>query len=213
MSTAPVDTAVLDAQLPGWDYADAYDVMVDGDGPDSALTAIRCLSGSGPGRLMLRARDLLVSAVGLKPAVSGADELFPVLVDTPQLAVVGLDDSHLDFRILVRLDGRRVRCVTVVRRHNALGRAYFAVVRPFHRRLVPYLLARAAQRRWTTIVDSGQGRGARTHASAVNDVTHPGTGRWVAGLGGTGAVSRNPVEPLTGAGAAAVVLARAWGPR
>ena len=95
---------------------------------------------------MLEVRDLLVSAVGLKPAVTGAEELFPVLVDTPRLAVVGLDDAHLDFRILVSLERRRVRCVTAVRRHNGLGRAYFAVVRPFHQRLVPYLLVRAAQR-------------------------------------------------------------------
>ncbi len=31
--------AVLHAQLPGWDYADAYDVVLDGAGPESALTA------------------------------------------------------------------------------------------------------------------------------------------------------------------------------
>ena len=167
VSTAPVETAVANAHLPGWDYADAYDVMVDGDGPLSALTAIRCLSGPRPGRLVLRARDLLVGLVGLKPAVTGADELFPVLVDTPQLAVVGLDDAHLDFRIVVSLERGRVRCVTVVRRHNTLGHAYFAVVRPFHRRLVPYLLARAAQRRWTPIAHSGQSREAPTHLSPV----------------------------------------------
>ena len=165
VSAAPVDTVVLDAQLPGWDYADAYDVLVDGEGPDSALAAVRCLSAPGPGRLVLRARDVLVSTVGLKPAVTGSAELFPVLVDTPHLAVVGLDDAHLDFRILVNLDRRRVRCVTVVRRHNRLGHAYFAVVRPFHRRLVPYLLARAAQRRWTQGGDSGEDRGG-AHAGA-----------------------------------------------
>jgi hypothetical protein len=153
-----LDTAVLDAQLPGWDYADAYDVMVDDDGPDSALTAVRCLTAPGPGQLVLRVRDLLVGAVGLKPAVTGAAELFPVLVETPHFAVVGLDDAHLDFRILVSVDRRSVRCVTVVRRHNALGRAYFAVVRPFHRRLVPHLLARAAHRGWTAGAHSHPGR-------------------------------------------------------
>lgn len=98
-------------------------------------------------------------------AATGADELFRVLVDTPELAVVGLDDGHLDFRILMSLEQRRVRCVTVVPRHNASGDAYFAVVRPFHRRLVPYLLVRAAQRGWTPAVESGQGRHGRTHAS------------------------------------------------
>ena len=66
----------------------------------------------------------------------------------PFTAVVGLDDTHLDFRIVVSVEPGQVRCVTVVRRHNALGRVYFAVVGPFHRRLVPSLLTRAAQRRW-----------------------------------------------------------------
>ena len=140
VSAAPIDTALLDAHLAGWDYTDAYDVMVDGDGPESALAAIRCLSGPAPARLLLRARDLAVSTVGLKPAATGSAELFPALLDTPQLAVIGLDDAHLDFRIIMALDRLRVRCITAVRRHNALGCAYFAVVRPFHRRLVPYLL-------------------------------------------------------------------------
>lgn len=159
VSTAPVDTAELDAQLPGWDYADAFDVVVDGTVPDSALAAARRLFEPGGGRL-LRARDLLVRPAGLEPAVTGADDLFPVLLDTPQLAVLGLDDSHLDFRILVGLEHRRVRCVTVVRRHNLLGHAYFAVVRPFHRFLVPHLLARTARRGWTTAVDPGRGAGS-----------------------------------------------------
>lgn len=148
MTTAPVDAALLDAHLPGWDHVDAYDVVVDGVGPNSAAAAARCITGSGSGRLLLRARDLLVSPVGLKPAATGDDQLFPVLVDTPSLAVLGLDDAHLDFRIIVSLEHRRVRCITVVRRHNALGRGYFAVVRPFHRRLVPHLLVRAERRGW-----------------------------------------------------------------
>ena len=159
VSTAPVDPAVLQAHLSDWDYADAYGVVVDGAGPDSALTAARCLFEPGGGRL-LRARDLLVGVVGLEPAVTGSDDLFPVLVDTPQLVVLGLDDSHLDFRIVVEVEPRQVRCLTAVRRHNRLGHAYFAVVRPFHRRIVPHLLARAARRGWTpVVVDPVRGAG------------------------------------------------------
>ena len=80
VSAAPVDTALLDAHLAGWDYTDAYDVMVDGDGPESALAAIRCLSGPAPARL-LRARDLAVCTVGLKPAATGPAELSPPSAD------------------------------------------------------------------------------------------------------------------------------------
>lgn len=155
LSVVPVDSDVLDVHLPGWDYADGFEITTDGAGPDSAMTALRCLLGPGRGHVVLQARDHLVGAVGLKPAVTGGDVLFPVLAHTPRLAVAGLDDSHLDFRILVSVDARHVRCVTAVRRHNALGRAYFVVVRPFHRRLVPYLLRRAARRSWLPVGTAG----------------------------------------------------------
>ena len=65
------------------------------------------------------------------------------------------------------LDRLRVRCITAVRRHNALGCAYFAAVRPFHRRLVPYLLTRAAQREWTPVIGPKGERAASTHGGAL----------------------------------------------
>ena len=146
-----ITSALLDEHLPGWDYADAYETGVGAAPPQDALTATRCLlSPSGPGRRLLQARDLVARRLGLRPAVTGAPDLFPVLYATPELAVVGLDDEHLDFRVLTELTGAGVRCTTVVRRHNALGHAYFGVVAPFHRRLVPRLLARAAERGWAT---------------------------------------------------------------
>ena len=61
---------------------------------------------------------------------------------------MGLDDRHLDFRVIVAVDDDQVTCTTAVRRHNALGHAYFAVLAPFHLRLVPRLLDRAARARW-----------------------------------------------------------------
>ena len=149
VSPTPADLDVVAAHLPGWDHLDAFETLVTGDAPDCALAAARCLlDQSRSGELVLRARDLCVRAVGLQPAVTNADDLFPVLSETPELAVLGLDDHHLDFRILVSLTDGRVRCTTAVRRHNRLGHAYFAVVRPFHRRIVPRLLARSSRHGW-----------------------------------------------------------------
>ena len=67
---------------------------------------------------------------------------------TDELIVSGADDRHLDFRAVfaVREDsdgGAELVLLTVVRRHNRLGRAYFALIRPFHRRIVPAILRRA----------------------------------------------------------------------
>ncbi len=44
---------------------------------------------------------------------------------------------------MLRVVGDDLQCATVVHHHNATGRAYFTVVKPFHRRIVPALLRRA----------------------------------------------------------------------
>jgi hypothetical protein len=61
--------------------------------------------------------------------------------------VTGGDDKHLDFRVSVcKLDGlgtNRVALSTVVRPHNAFGRAYLCVILPFHRLGIRTILANA----------------------------------------------------------------------
>ena len=118
VSAAPVDTALLDAHLAGWDYTDAYDVMVDGDGPESALAAIRCLSGPAPARLLLRARDLAVSTVGLKPAATGPAELFPAVCrpSGPPRRTSGS-----------RVRARMPRTLVAALRHHAAGSRWLRV--------------------------------------------------------------------------------------
>ena len=63
--------------------------------------------------------------------------------------ILGLDDRHLDFRLLVEVNelgsGRQaVSASTFVATHNLLGRAYLAIVMPFHRIIVPAMLSRVA---------------------------------------------------------------------
>lgn len=63
---------------------------------------------------------------------------------TPSRLVMGEDDRHLDFRVVLDVAGeaaaRAVTVATVVRYRNAFGRAYFALVRPFHRLVVPAMV-------------------------------------------------------------------------
>ena len=97
---------------------------------------------------LLRGRDRLARLAGLKPAARPPGGLFPVFTKTPDLIVMGLNDSHLDFRLLLARHDERVTITTLIQRHNALGTAYFAVVRPFHRALIPRLLDSASSRDW-----------------------------------------------------------------
>ncbi|WP_348626172.1 MULTISPECIES: DUF2867 domain-containing protein [unclassified Mesorhizobium] len=60
--------------------------------------------------------------------------------------MLGLDDRHLDFRLLVEVRDLGMTCqevaaTTIVKTHNWLGRAYLAIVMPFHRIIVPAMLA------------------------------------------------------------------------
>jgi hypothetical protein len=75
--------------------------------------------------------------------------MFPVLSETPQRIIAGLDDRHLDFRVVVDVAGsgagRRVTATTVVLTHNLLGRVYLTIILPFHRLIVRAMLRQIAR--------------------------------------------------------------------
>ncbi len=129
--------------LPHADWADRFGV--EGvDGPLTARQALERMTARAPawiGRLM-GLRNGLVRLVGLKTAkIDG----FPVLSEREDQIVVGFDDGHLDFRLVIRVEPmtaglNRVSIATLVDRHNALGRVYIAVVTPFHKAIVARML-------------------------------------------------------------------------
>jgi Protein of unknown function (DUF2867) len=149
-----VEVTVPDAPgiLPGAQFADAYALDISGQSL-SARAAVQLAFSDAPGWItnLLRLRNIVVAPFGLKagekakkPFVEKAG-IFPVLDETPNRVVLGLDDRHLDFRLLVDVkdgsDGMQtVTASTLVRTHNAFGRIYLAIVKPFHRIIVPAML-------------------------------------------------------------------------
>lgn len=75
--------------------------------------------------------------------------IFTLAQATPREAVVFDDDKHLKVQLSFfkhAVDGiPMVSVSTVVHIHNRLGRAYMSVVGPVHKRIVPLMLAQAAQ--------------------------------------------------------------------
>jgi hypothetical protein len=137
-----------DIPLPNADFSDAYSVRVAG--PLDALEAARRMvtrrSRWVDGLLMLR--NLAVRPFGLRRAAPDGAEMigiFPIVSASPQRVVMGFDDAHLDFRVVVEVapEGnlQRVTATTFVRTRNRLGRLYLALVKPFHRVIVPAMLA------------------------------------------------------------------------
>ncbi len=133
---APVDCAAF---LPGYDFADAYAAPAPA-GVD-AIEAARRAFAQAPrwAAALMNLRDRLVAPFGLKPAPSTG---FPIISQSPEQVVMGFDDRHLDFRIVVTVAGGMATVTTIVRRHNFLGRLYLAAVLPFHRMIAPAFAAK-----------------------------------------------------------------------
>jgi hypothetical protein len=144
-----VDVSTL---LAGAQFVDAYRVEIGAMKLDARQASVKMfMQDSYWTNALLRLRNILVTPFGLKtsgeglPAPGGLIGLFPVVSETPERLIAGFDDYHLDFRVVVDVDGqpgvRRVTLNTLVRTHNLLGRTYLALILPFHR-----LIARSKMR-------------------------------------------------------------------
>ena len=131
--TAIPAVACADAEriLPGHQFADAYKVPAP-RGVDAIAATHMAFARGGPWwiRALTGLRNRLGRIVGLKPAPASG---FPVIRQAPDEVVLGLDDKHLDFRIVVTVAAGFATVTTLVRWHNAWGRAYLAAIMPFHR--------------------------------------------------------------------------------
>lgn len=130
------------------DASDCWTTAVLPGDPDSPPAWARLLFGRPGGSvgLLLRARDLAVQPFGLKTAPTSmrSPTGFPLLAQDGDEVLLGLDDSHLDFRVGIAVRDRIVHVTTTVQINSRLGRVYWAVVRRAHPHLVRAMLRRAA---------------------------------------------------------------------
>ncbi|GAA1221206.1 hypothetical protein GCM10009665_09230 [Kitasatospora nipponensis] len=142
----PADSQIA-AGFPRVDYRDAFAAALPPGAATDPQEWARRVFAQPPGWIgrLLRLRDTLVAPLGLRGAErrSAGPFPFPQLRLTEREVVYGKDDRHLDFRVSVHTGGGELTITTVVHWNNALGRAYFRPVRPFHRRIVRSLLRRA----------------------------------------------------------------------
>ncbi|MDX1089588.1 DUF2867 domain-containing protein [Sinorhizobium medicae] len=150
MRPRSVAAGLPNAWLPGADWSDRHELLVFGERMTAAEAARALGSAAGWVRSLLALRNRFASLIGLNaaapPAHSGLIGTFPLLHSDDREAVVGYDDRHLDFRIVVDVregpaDSQIIGMTTLVRRRNLFGRLYLAAVMPFHKAIVPTLLA------------------------------------------------------------------------
>ena len=147
-----VDTAAL---LAGAQFADAFRIDLPSTKLDARTAAQRML-GRSPRwvEILVALRNRLVAPFGLKtpdPPGSGAFGtigIFPVVSEAQDRLVLGFDDGHLDFRVVVDVAacgaGQSFTLTTLVLTHNLLGRAYLAIILPFHRLIARTMLRQVA---------------------------------------------------------------------
>jgi hypothetical protein len=153
--TRAVPVRLPDPALPGADWADAFEIGLP-ESNVSAIDAARRALGSMPGwvRRLMAVRNALARLVGLKAGPDGGVGpgqkigIFPILAEDPKRVVLGLDDWHLDFRLVVEVEhdkseGTLLRATTLVHRKSLFGRLYIGLVAPFHRVIVPTALRSA----------------------------------------------------------------------
>ncbi|MCI1014703.1 DUF2867 domain-containing protein [Herbaspirillum sp. C7C2] len=156
------------ALLPGAGFADSFRIRLTPQLAQLNTTEITArMMAAQPAWIsaLLTLRDRLVAPLGLKRASdNGAPAGFPLLMAEPRRVVMGLDDSHLDFRLCVeKSSGHAVEATsdanevgnvgdiddvgdqwltvtTVVRTKRWLGEFYLAAIMPFHRCVARTLL-------------------------------------------------------------------------
>lgn len=144
--------------LPSADWADRFTLGLPVDNL-TAREAARLALEHPPGwvRRLMALRNALVAPFGLKGAAeqvtSSETEIggFPVVSVSDDRVVLGFDDRHLDFRIVIdirqdRPNGQTLSVMTLVHRNNFFGRLYLAAVMPFHKLIVRTMLSGIGRR-------------------------------------------------------------------
>lgn len=137
--------------LPGADFADAF--RIDGLAQsETAEDVARRLPHATPAWVdrLMSLRGLLVRPFGLKtgfPEEHRAKTLFPMIASSPDQVVLGMNDKHLDFRLVIDVgkagDTNQATFTTFVKTHNPGGRLYITLIKPFHRVIVPAMMRQA----------------------------------------------------------------------
>ncbi|MGC1549427.1 MAG: DUF2867 domain-containing protein [Rhodanobacter sp.] len=158
--------SVLAHLFEGANLADAFAIVLP-RGATHDINALACAVLGHPApwvKMLLRLRDVAVASFGVKTSTHIRDEVrsgatghidfFRILQQSERELIVGEDDKHLDFKasLLVRPtrngQDRELVATTVAMCHNRFGRAYIALIAPFHRLVVRSNLRRAALRGW-----------------------------------------------------------------
>lgn len=151
LTNAP-DHLSLAREVGPFDYSDTYSVTPRGEATVSDIVRKVFALPRWVNALMEIRRLLIVKTFGLRTGKEGAGFLEPdgtpknVIARSDDEILISQDDKHLRFWIDIAKESKDgapvITMTTFVKFHNRWGRLYFAVIRPFHGRVVQATLAR-----------------------------------------------------------------------
>ena len=120
------------------------------------ISRLVCTMAPGWVKSLMIARNKLVKPLGLKTQlpqdykesfeVGGYVAFFKIFNITSDHVVLGADDSHLNFRLIVYNDQSRlynIKVTTLVQFNNTMGGAYIQFVKPFHKLILRRMVKNA----------------------------------------------------------------------
>lgn len=139
------------------DYADCYQINTYKNYQIDELVNKVFLSPHWADHLM-KLRNKVVAIFGLKTGSShnkldyyspgSKAGFFTVIERSDNEILMGENDSHLNFRVSVKIEKKDnfnvVSLTTIVKFNNSFGRLYFLPVKPFHKLIIKSILKRTA---------------------------------------------------------------------
>ncbi|SHO59169.1 DUF2867 domain-containing protein [Vibrio quintilis] len=136
--------------LPQANWADCYEIVAKEKNLKSPAAVAKMFSSQPPWwiKALNGVRNKIVGLIGIKSGEISVDQqqagAFPIVSQSEQTTVMGFDDWHLNFRVVVetmeKASGTRVRLSTFVQRRNWFGYLYIFLITPFHKLIVRRLL-------------------------------------------------------------------------
>ncbi|PQJ71908.1 DUF2867 domain-containing protein [Polaribacter butkevichii] len=110
--------------------------------------------------LLFTLRNKLVHIIGLKTnipedynetfKIGGYVKFFKIFSISDCQVILGADDSHLNFRAIVKKDASisyNIKVITLVEFNNKTGKYYMNIIKPFHRLVVKQMVKKAFKKR------------------------------------------------------------------
>lgn len=134
-------TDLLNRALPRIDWSDAFAVPIVNATRDPELCAAAVFGATSWWvTALMNLRQALVRFVGIERA---GESPFDSMLRNEHEVLLGIDQSHPNFRGSVLCEENRVVLSTIVQVHNVRGRIYSAVIRVVHPVIVRNMLNRA----------------------------------------------------------------------